>query len=451
MKAIVTPEEMAAIDAAAPEPVAVLIERAGAAVAWAARRLLGGTYGRRVVVLAGKGNNGNDGRVAARRLAAWGARVTVLDAPTAPAELGPAELVIDAAYGTGLRGSYTAPAAAGTPVLAVDIASGVDGLTGEVRGVPLRATQTVTFAALKPGLLLPPGGAHHGDIRVADIGLDVSGAHVHLVERADVGVRIPRRAVDAHKWRQAVWVIGASPGMAGAACLAAGAAARAGAGYVRLSSPGQTIVGAPIEAVQRPLAGTGWDISDAGRFGALVLGPGLGRDPQVLNEVTATLELSDRPAVVDGDALHAPLPRRRGAPTVLTPHDAEFAVLTGHRPQPDRLADTRAAAHRLGAVVLLKGPATVIAAPDGRVLVTTTGDSRLATAGTGDVLAGTIGALLAAGIEPLWAAAMGSWLHGRAAQRGLPSGLVAGDLPELLAREMAELAETEATRAPDVG
>ena len=165
---------MGAIDAAAPEPVEVLIGRAGAAVARAVVDLLGGTYGRRVVVLAGKGNNGNDGRDAARRLRRRGMRVHVLDAADLPEVLPACDLVIDAAYGTGFRGEWTPPTAP-APVLAVDIPSGVDGLTGQMPGGALTAARTVTFAALKPGLLLRPGADRAGQVDVADIGLDVSG------------------------------------------------------------------------------------------------------------------------------------------------------------------------------------------------------------------------------------------------------------------------------------
>src|SRR5687767_13443292 len=153
MQAIVTPDEMAAVDAAAPEPVDVLIGRAGRAVARAALAMLGGGYGRRVVVVAGKGNNGNDGREAAAHLRRRGVRVHVIDAADGPDVLPGADLVIDAAYGTGFRGSYDPPSPGGAPVLAVDIPSGVDGLTGEVGGEALRAHRTVTFAAWKPGLL----------------------------------------------------------------------------------------------------------------------------------------------------------------------------------------------------------------------------------------------------------------------------------------------------------
>ena len=264
---IVTPEEMGAIDAAAPEPVEILIGRAGAAVARAVVGLLGGTYGRRVVVLAGKGNNGNDGRDAARRLRRRGMRVHVIDAADLPEALPACDLVIDAAYGTGFRGEWTPPTVP-APVLAVDIPSGVDGLTGQMPGGALTAARTVTFAALKPGLLLPPGADRAGQVDVADIGLDVSGARAHVVEGADVAAWLPRRATAGHKWQAAVRVVAGSPGMTGAAHLTSAAAFRAGAGYVTLSSPGvDHDPMAPIEVVGRPLPAAGWAedvLDDAG-------------------------------------------------------------------------------------------------------------------------------------------------------------------------------------------
>ncbi|MEO0495115.1 MAG: NAD(P)H-hydrate epimerase, partial [Actinomycetota bacterium] len=191
---IVTPAEMAAIDAAAPEPVEELIERAGAAVARAAVDLLGGTYGRRVVIVAGPGNNGADGRSAATRLRRRGVRCTVVapDVERLPAGV---DLVIDAAYGTGLSRPYAFPAVpSGAAVLAVDISSGVHGLTGARLGAPVAADRTITFAALKPGLVLEPGRSLAGDVVVADIGLDTGDADVDLVEGADVADWLPVRA-----------------------------------------------------------------------------------------------------------------------------------------------------------------------------------------------------------------------------------------------------------------
>lgn len=443
MQPIVTPEEMAAIDEAAPEPVEVLIARAGAAVTLAAVAMLGGTYGRRLVVLAGKGNNGNDGRDAARRLARRGARVEVVDVADGPERLEGADLVIDAAFGTGFRGEWVPPDV-DAPVLAVDIPSGVSGLTGEVGGAALRAERTVTFAALKPGLLFPPGSLLAGAVEVADIGLDTSGARAHRVTDDDLPTWLPGRAVDAHKWHHAVAVIGGSPGMTGAAALTARAAFRAGAGYVRSMSPGDEEAGGPVEAVTVSLPSVGWAgpaLDSLDRVGAAVVGPGLGARSSTLADAATVIDRARVPLVVDGDGLRA-LARIRGqvaSTVVATPHDGEYEVLAGERPGPDRIDAARRLADRLGAVVLLKGPATVVAAPDGEVLVVDAGDARLATAGSGDVLSGIIGALLAHGVTPLRAAAAGAHLHGRAAALGPARGLMAGDVADLLPDALAAL------------
>ena len=437
---IVTPTEMAAIDAAAPEPVEVLIGRAGAAVARAAIEMLGGTYGRRVVVLAGKGNNGNDGRDAARRLRRRGVRVTEVDALDAPGTLPSADLVIDAAFGTGFRGEWRAPETA-APVLAVDIPSGVDGLTGVVSDRVLGAERTVTFAALKPGLLLPPGTELTGEIEVVDIGLDTSGATASLLTEDDVAELIPERPLETHKWKAAVWIAAGSPGMTGAAHLAARAAQRAGAGYVRLGTPGvDHDPGAPEEVVGHPLSSSGWGrevLSDLGRFRSLVMGPGLGREATTLDEIVDVLASAPIPVVLDGDGLHAvtqsrPVVRDRPWPLVLTPHEGEYEAIIGAAPDADRFEAARALARDLGCVVLLKGSTTVVADETGRVLVATEGGPRLATAGTGDVLSGIIGAFLARGVPPLEAAAAGAFVHGRAGNLGWPDGLVAGDLPDFV-------------------
>lgn len=438
---VVTPEEMGAIDAAAPEPVEVLIGRAGGAVARAAVRMLGGTYGRRVVVVAGKGNNGNDGREAARRLRRRGVRVEVLDLADAPGTLPPADLVIDAAFGTGFRGEWSAPTTE-APVLAVDIPSGVDGLTGAVGGQPMAAVRTVTFAALKPGLLLPPGAAYAGEVEVADIGLDVSSVRTQVLEAADVAAVVPRRGASGHKWQAAVRVVAGSPGMTGAAHLTAAAAFRAGAGYVTLSGPGvDDDPATPTEVVRRPLPSEGWAdavLADADRYGALAVGPGLGTAAGTVAEVRALVAGWPGPIVVDGDALTAlgataaEVTADRPVPAVLTPHEGEFARLTGAPPGPDRIAGVRAVAAATGAVVLLKGPTTIVADPDGAVLVSTTGDARLATAGTGDVLTGVVAGLLAGGVSPRPAAAAAAFLHGRAGAVGWRYGLVASDLLDRL-------------------
>jgi NAD(P)H-hydrate epimerase len=438
---VLTPEEMAAVDATAPEPVEVLIERAGAAVAREALDLLGGAYGRRVVVVAGKGNNGNDGRVAAVRLRRRGVRVTVVDAAAPPAVVPPCDLVVDAAYGTGFRGTWTPPDPGAAPVLAVDIPSGVDGRTGQAEGEVLAAERTVTFAALKPGLLLRRGPALAGEVVVADIGLDVGTVSAALVEDDDVAAWLPSRPREAHKWQAAVWVVAGSPGMTGAATLAARGAQRIGAGYVRLSTPGgDPGAGAPVEAVGAALPAEEWAaevLDGAERFAALVVGPGLGREEGTAAEVRRLVAESPVPVVVDGDGLSA-LGERPAPPatTVLTPHDGEYARLTGSPPGPDRLLAATELARAAGGIVLLKGSTTVVAGGD-RTLLTTTGDARLATAGTGDVLSGAIGGLLAQGLDPARAAAAGAHLHGRAAALGPARGLVAGDLPDLLPATLA--------------
>ena len=504
---VVTPDEMRSIDASADVPVATLIERAGAAVARTALSMLGGTYGRRVVVLVGKGNNGADGRVAARMLAARGVRVQLIDMARGSVALSaplPCDLVIDAVLGTGARPGFAAPALQrNTPVLAVDVPSGLDAATGSVpeNTSVLQADVTVTFAAAKPGQLFGAGARLCGELQVVDIGLDVSMARMHLIEASDVRAVLPTRPREAHKWASAVLVVGGSAGMTGAPRLAARGAYRSGAGMVRLAIPGDVI--GDDEAVGVMLPSERWSsvaLEHAVRCRAVVIGPGLGREPATRSAIRQVLSRVECAVVVDADAIAALayhgasdgsgrtgradetsrddignlLPgqravlqataRRMGAApvaaaklglasdidlepavralagrpanaTVLTPHDGEFEMLVGRRPRLDatRIDEARRVAAATGAVMLLKGPTTVVAAPDGRVLLIAEGDQRLATAGSGDVLAGVIGALLAQGVEPFDAAAAGAWLHGRAAVLGPAHGLTAGDLPRLVA------------------
>lgn len=477
MLRVLTPNETracdrAAIDAGTPE--SVLVERAAGAVARAARRLLGGLYGRHVVVAAGKGNNGNDGRVAARILRSDGVGVDVFDLeagidPMAFSRaLGRAHLLIDAMYGTGFRGrlegdaAMVAASALGVArTLAVDVPSGVDALTGRTSGAAVVADATVTFAALKPGLLTEPGRSHAGEIEVADIGVDPSaaGGCLYALEAADVDALVPGRDPGAHKWSAAVMVVAGSAGMTGAALLAGRGAYRAGAGMVVCALPGDeaarrasggevvtralaaTDDGALVPDAVRPLLG------DIERFGALVVGPGLGRALPTLDAVRQLVASVPVPLVVDADALvalgedPAPLRERSAAnrpPAVLTPHVGEFAALAGAPPGDDRIDAARSLAGRLGAVVLLKGPGTVVADPDGRALLTPTGGAGLATAGSGDVLAGVIGALLARGLEPFEAAGVGAWWHGRAGDL-LDEGALASDVADALPRTLAAI------------
>jgi NAD(P)H-hydrate epimerase len=439
---------MRVADAAAPVPVSVLVRRAGWAVAVGAVELMGGVYGRRVVVVAGKGNNGADGRAAATFLARRGALVRVLPADTVGpgARLPDADLVIDAAYGTGFRGAYQPPAPAGAPVLAVDVPSGLSGDTGAVSGDTLRAALTVTMAALKPGLLLGEGPARVGRVEVADIGLPVGTPKAHLVDDGDRSWLAPRPRT-THKWATAVWIVAGSPGMRGAPQLCTRAAQRAGAGMVRIGSPGVPAADQPPgEAVAVGLPADGWDavvVAELGRFHALVVGPGLGRSDSVRTGVRALVGGATVATIVDADGLNALGPaadvaavvaaRPEGAgPVVLTPHDGEFARLAGAAPGDDRVGSVRDLARRTGAVVLLKGSTTIVADPAGVVLFAASGDARLATAGTGDVLSGVVGAFLAAGLDGLHAAGLAAHVHGRAAGLGPPVGLVAGDLPDLL-------------------
>ena len=447
MQPVLTVAEMQAVDARGLEttPLDELVARAGTAVALAALDLLGGAYGRRVVVVAGKGNNGADGRVAAGLLARRGARVTVV-APGEVDRIGfdgpPVDLVVDAAFGTGFRGAYDAPAVApGVPVLAVDIPSGVAGDTGAAAGRVLPARRTVTFVAAKPGLLQWDGRGLAGDVRVVDIGLPVGPHGIDRVEDADVGAWLPARHPDGNKWGAAVLVVAGSPGMTGAASLCARGAYRAGSGMVRLGVPGGRLADLPAtEAVGVELPADGWAgdaLEVASRCRATVVGPGIGRAKGTGAQVRWLVAHSPTPVVVDADGLSVlgRVDRRleSSAPVVLTPHDGEYERLVGAMPGPDRVAAARRLASVAGTVVLLKGPTTAVADPWGRVLLATSGTPSLASAGTGDVLSGMIAAFLARGMPPLEAAALAAHVHGRAGSAGHRAGLVAGDVPDLVA------------------
>jgi ADP-dependent NAD(P)H-hydrate dehydratase / NAD(P)H-hydrate epimerase len=493
METILTPEAMGAADRrtiAAGTPVEVLMERAGRAVAWDVRRALPGTYGRHAVVVCGKGNNGGDGLVTARVLARWGMRAHVfelacgVDHARFDRALDTADVVVDAMYGTGFRGTLEGDAAWVAERLhtwdgltvAVDIPSGVDGLTGLTFGPAVRASRTVTFAARKPGLVFQPGRALAGEVVVADIGIDVlapvddgdvADGPAGLVTADDVRAWLPEREPDAHKWQSAVMVVGGSGGMTGAPMFVSQAAMRAGAGIVWCGLPGAKAARAASgsEVITRRLPATrdGFVAADAvenvladvGRFRALAVGPGLGADPQVGGVVRALVAEARVPLVLDADGLNAlqgdftALRSRhtRGAPIVLTPHAGEYQRLMGEPVGADRIAAARALADRSGAVVLLKGPGTVIAAPStgpdaGRVALNPTGGAELATAGSGDVLTGIVAGFVARGADVFAAAAAAAWVHGRTADRLLATdgpGLVARDLIDALPRTLQEL------------
>jgi ADP-dependent NAD(P)H-hydrate dehydratase / NAD(P)H-hydrate epimerase len=481
VQAVVTPAEMGEADRrtiSAGTPEAVLVERAGGAVARHALRMLGGVYGRRVVVVRGRGNNGADGAVAARHLRARGIGVDEfaladgIDDTLLVRALARAHLAIDAMFGTGFHGALEGDAAvvarafdaAAIPTLAVDIPSGVDGTTGAVAGAAVGADETVCFAALKPGLLFEPGRTRAGRVRVVDIGIDAASvwdgpSQLHVLGPEDL--RLPRRAADAHKWSAGVLIVGGSTGMTGAPVMAGHAAARSGAAMVVCGVPGADAAARAggSELVARALAATGDGglaagaadevLADSSRFRALAVGPGLGREPETQTAVRRLVAACPVAIVVDADGLNAladdpeALHARAaaGLPTaILTPHAGEYARLAGHAPGEDRVAAARDLAARLGAIVLLKGPGTVIAAPDGHAVVNRTGDRALAAAGTGDVLTGIIAGLLAAGAGPFDAAATGAYVHGRAAQVAKTGDeLVASDLIGALHPTLAAL------------
>ncbi|MGH2717461.1 MAG: NAD(P)H-hydrate dehydratase [Actinomycetota bacterium] len=514
MLAVLTPEQMAAADAAtiaAGTPSSTLMERAGRAVARAAVRLAGGAYGRRFLILCGKGNNGGDGLVAARLLAAQGAAPAVVffgdpgDLRGDPArnfarlpssvrvlryepeafqrELGRAELIIDALVGTGFAGTLGGDLAAAVgaandsakPVLAVDIPSGVAGATGQVDGPAIRAHATVTMAALKLGLVLVPGCDHTGAVEVADIGIAVP--HPGLAPESevigapgpdDVARALGKRPHEAHKRSVGtVMIVAGSVSMPGAAALAAAAALRSGAGLVSLATvepvahqmhakiPEATTLLLPATPTGSIAAAALQPILErAETVDAVALGPGLTTNPETASLIRTLAERIQKPLVIDADGLnalaeHPEVLARRSLPTVITPHPGEMARLaatSSKAVQADRLGIARQMARTLSATVVLKGYRSVVAAPNGEVVVITTGGPALATGGTGDVLTGITVALLAGGPtggQPFPAAWAASWVHGRAGDllgaRIGSRGALAGDLPAAVAEVMHEL------------
>jgi ADP-dependent NAD(P)H-hydrate dehydratase / NAD(P)H-hydrate epimerase len=485
MKPVLTPREATELDRqtqARGVPADLLMERAGAAVARAAVDLCGGVYGRRVVVVCGKGNNGGDGFVAARHMSRSGMRVAVAtlggtserepaasnvarlrtetDARIAPysgvwldRELARADLVVDGIFGTGFRGipedewaeAIQAIGECESPVLAIDIPSGVDGDTGAVEGAAVRADLTVTFGAAKTGDVLMPGAELAGDLRVVDIGFpeDLLHADAFLTEPSDVAAVIPARQADSHKRASGVLlVVAGSRAMSGAAALIAESAMRVGAGLVTVAAPRSVIpaISSRVEeATFLPLPET-----EAGTISrealeainerlavshAMAVGPGLTTEEETSDLVGDLLRTCQVPMVVDADALNAFTGRSadladRKSDAVLTPHAGEFSRLTGlgvRDLESDRLAHVRALAQRANAVTLLKGTRTVVSDPAGTVRINPTGSSILATAGSGDVLTGVIGGLLARGVAAIDAASAGAYIHGLA-------GILAGEL-----------------------
>ena len=430
-----TADEMRAAEA--DHDVEAMMERAGRAVADAVL----GRYpdARHVCALCGKGANGGDGRIALRLLSEAGRETSE--------ELDPgADVVIDALFGTGFRGEPREEAAAlierinahGAAVVAVDIPSGVDASTGEAPGAAVRADVTVTMHGPKIGVVVAPGRFLAGEVVVADIGLEDAETEHRLVT-ADVLAAVPRRGPRDTKYSAgSVLVVGGSPGMAGAVCLAAEAAFRADAGYVTVATPKDAlpvVEARLLEAVKRPLE----EVDDAAeRATALAIGPGLGRAGDRQKLVARLLREVELPAVVDADALFGLEPGGWPAPRVLTPHAGELARLLGEESawvDAHRLAAARRAAERFGCVVLLKGADTLIAAAGDGVLVSAHGLPSLATAGTGDVLTGIVAAFLAKGMEPRLAAAAAAYAHGAASRAAVQrAGLIASDLIDALPR-----------------
>ena len=459
MQAVVTLDEMRSADEEAVALVGhdTLVERAGEAVASFAREILGQAEGRRVVVLCGPGSNGADGRVAAQLLRQAGSVVEEYDIASndiASNDIGieSADLVIDAMFGTGLSREVLAPKIAdGVPILSVDMASGIDTNAGVIRGEAIHAQWTLAIQSLKAGHLLGDGPRCCGSVSVADIGIALKPT-MALLEPDDRFLVAPKSR-DEHKWSVALGVVAGSPGMEGAAILCAQGAQRSGAGMVRLVTTGLPGMAPwPIEAVRthaeaEELVSAAQDLD---RCHALVVGPGLGRTDSVASSIRRIVAEREVPIVLDADGIHAfenidqlaAAVSQSDASVIVTPHEGELARLIGTSLVEDRVSQLRSLAAVTGAVILLKGPTTVVVTPepiDGLdVLFVTQGTTALATAGTGDVLAGVIGALLARGLNTFYAAGIGALVHGLGAQAS-PCVLIASDLPYLVGEVLDEV------------
>jgi ADP-dependent NAD(P)H-hydrate dehydratase / NAD(P)H-hydrate epimerase len=421
-------------------PEGSLMRHAAHAVAVEACRMIGFRYGARVLLLVGPGDNGGDALFAGAELARRGVFVrAVLADPQRVHASGLAalrlaggsigmhqqpDLIIDGLVGIGARGPLRESllplaelaVSSPTPVLSVDIPSGIDPDTGVMSGPAVTADVTVCMGGLKPGLLVGAGRGHAGEIRVIDIGLgpELPPASIWQLTAADVSVLFPRPGPRDDKYTRGV--VGVAAGSAeypGAAQLAVGAARLGGVGAVRYAGHAAVAV-----SERWPDAIVTENVRDAGRVQCWVVGPGFGDGAEAAATLEQVLAL-EVPVVVDADGLNLLAKRRellfgRRAPAVLTPHDREFARVF-FEVGSDRIGAARRAADDSGAVVLLKGFATIVAEPGGRCFVNPTGAPALATAGSGDVLAGLIGSLIAAGVQPAVGAAVGAYLHGAAA------------------------------------
>jgi hydroxyethylthiazole kinase-like uncharacterized protein yjeF len=449
MHGIYTVDQVRAAEAALMAKLSegALMQRAATGLATQCAQLLGSVYGARVTLLVGAGNNGGDALYAGAQLAARGARVdALLIAPSrahagglaalrraggrvVPADAAhvAADLVVDGMLGIGgsggLRDDAAALASAATDSLtvAVDLPSGVDADTGVVSGSAVRADMTVTFGALKTGIAVGAGAELAGQVRLVDIGLDLPSAAARVLESDDVhaALHIPG-ATDDKYTRGVVGVVAGSPQYGGAGVLCTGAALHGGSGMVRYAGSVPDAIRARFPEVvvqpdQRP--------SEL-RVQAWVVGPGMGTDDDALALLRDVLS-TDAPVIVDADGLTVLASHRellqRSAPTVVTPHDREFERIAGPVGD-DRLGAARRAAADLGVTMLLKGNATVVAQPDGSAYVNPTGTPWLGTAGSGDVLSGLVGSLLASGLDAPLAAACGAYLHGVAGQLAATDG-----------------------------
>jgi hydroxyethylthiazole kinase-like uncharacterized protein yjeF len=450
MEPLITPGESGRLDLAAEDPPAMLMERAGLGVALVAVEM-GIGYGDRVTVLAGRGNNGGDGYVAAKYLARRGVDVTIQPfgyprgdaSPARMAALGAvrsgariarpgwrdrADLIIDAVFGVGFRGVLPGDVVPwtllDTPLLAVDVPSGLDAATGTVGGAAFYADVTVTFQAAKTGHVLGEGPERTGELVVFDIGLGEPRPEMMLCE--DIDAPVPVRMRHAHKWSVgSVAVVGGSPGITGAAMLTARSALAAGAGAAAVVCPGalQSTYAALDAGVMTVGVGDGsrftFDAADvvveaASRYDVLAIGPGLGPIDEAF--VIGLLERWDGPVVLDADGLNAitdTAALERRADTVITPHTGEFARLTGVSPDHGAAASL---ARRTGATVLLKGNPTFVTDGD-ETWVVTSGGPELATIGTGDVLTGMVAAYVAGGLPAPVAARSAAFRHGEAGAR----------------------------------
>ncbi|MFE0176305.1 NAD(P)H-hydrate dehydratase [Streptomyces sp. NPDC059002] len=428
-----------------------LMQRAAAGLAAECARLLGRVYGARVTLLVGSGDNGGDALYAGARLARRGAGVSAVllasrerthagglaalraaggvvvdgEGPRAEEAVGRAGLVVDGIVGIGGRGGLRPRAArlaavaresAGV-VVAVDLPSGVDADSGEVHGEAVRADVTVTFGAYKPGLLVDPAREYAGVVRLVDIGLELPAGErvLEALQYADVARLLPEPGAESDKYRRGVvGIVAGSARYPGAAVLAVAGALRGGAGAVRYVGPAADAV---IARFPEALVSAG-PVSKAGRVQAWVVGPGLGDDAERLRDVVD----ADVPVLIDADGLRLAgerAVRERRAPTLLTPHAGEAAALLGvarEEVEAGRLSAVREVAGRFGATVLLKGSTTLVGAADGVVRVNPTGTPWLATAGSGDVLSGLAGSLLAAGLGARDAGSVAAYLHGLAAR-----------------------------------